>query len=220
MSRHPFFDGRRVVPLAPLTTATYAVAYLFWYGSVDGGRCGVGVIELLGFTLVLVSTWLLNPAMASWEATGTTALKRCATVTQLGVIAVASAMPIAVAVAVIRLPASIVPRSGRYDFGELGISVWLPVVTNLMVLAAIVSIAIALTGRLAGTIIALAAYPALFWLGSSANASSPYTAFCSTDTKPPTWFAAGVAGATVASVLIATGGTTVLSRRLDPRHAG
>lgn len=216
---HPFLDGRRVIATAPLAAATYVTSYAFWYGSIDGGRCGVGVVELLGFTFALVGTWLLTPAMATWEATSTPALRRMATVAQLGVITAATLTPILVYLAVTRLPARVVPRSARYDFGDLGITTWLPAATNLAVLACIATIAIAVTGRLAGTIITLAAYPALFWLATNTTAA-PYTAFCSTDTGPPAWIPAAAFVAAAFAVLTATGGTTVLSRRLDPRHTG
>ena len=43
--RHPFLDGRRVFAIAPLAVGTYALAYVFWYGSIDRGRCGIGVVE-------------------------------------------------------------------------------------------------------------------------------------------------------------------------------
>ena len=162
MTRHPFLDGRRIIAMAPLAAATYVASYAFWYGSIDGGRCGVGVVELLGFTFALVSTWLLTPAMATWEATGTPALKRMATGAQLGVITAATLTPILLYLAVTRLPARVVPRSKNYDFGDLGIATWLPAVTNLTVLACIATIAIALTGQLAGTIITLTTYPTLF----------------------------------------------------------
>ncbi len=218
--RHPFFDGRRVTTIPLLAAGAYALAYVFWYGTIDGGRCGIGIVELVAFAFALVSTWLLSPAMATWEATGTAKLRHLSASAHMAVIAVAMATPIVVYLAVTRLPTSVVPGSDQYDFGALGITAWLPAVTNLAVLAGIASTAVALTGRLAGTITTLAAYPALFWLGANTNTPSPYTSFCSTDTNPPAWIAAGTFIAAAAAVLIATGGTTVLSRRLDPRHSG
>ncbi len=215
-SRHPFLDGRRVVAVAPLAVGTYALAYVFWYGSIDGGRCGIGVVELLAFGFALTSSWLLNPSMATWEATGTSTLRHLATVANLTVITIAAITPIAIYFAVTRLPPSVVPKSEQYDFGNIGINAWLPAVTNLLVLASVIAVANALAGRLAGTIAALAAYPALFWLGANTNTPNPYTGFCSSDTNPPTWIAAATIATAAAAILIVTGGTTALSRRLDP----
>ncbi len=219
-SRHPFLDGRRVFAIAPLAVGTYALAYVFWYGSIDGGRCGIGVVELLAFSFALVATWLLNPAMATWEATGTVTLRRLASLANLTVIAISALTPVVIYFAVTRLPPSVVPKSGQYDFGRIGVSAWLPAVTNLIALASIAAVAIALTGRLAGTVATLALYPALFWVGSNTNTVRPYTTFCSTDTRPPAWIGAAGLAATAAVVLFITGGTSAMSRRLDPRHSG
>ena len=219
-NRHPFLDGRRVAAIIPLAIGTDALAYVFWYGSIDRGSCGIGIVELLAFSFALISSWLLNPAMATWEATGTNALRQLTSLANLVVIAIAAVTPIVIYFAVTRLSPSVVPKSEHYDFGRIGIAAWLPAVTNVLALASIAAVAIALTGRLAGTVAALAAYPALFWLGTSTSIPSPYTAFCSTDTHPPAWIAAAVIAVVATTILTTTGGTTTLSRRLDPRHSG
>lgn len=216
LTTHPFYVGRSALRVPAIWATGQTVSYVFWYATFGNQRSGVAIMELVGVLTTLIAVASLTPKMASWEATAVPLVRRLATLHTAAVLISAALGPLVIYLALTSLPTAIVPGAARFDIAGLEISQWLPIATNLAVITSIVALAIALTGRLVGTVIALSIYASLFWLDARTGVAVPYTTLDPARVQTPHWLASVLLLAAALTTWWCTGGTTRLSRLLDP----
>lgn len=219
MKPHPFVWGRAV--LAAFILVALAELASFWrWRSTFGDDPGAAFLEICPVLTTVLVAALIAPKMATWEALGDRRVRWCAGATATAALSVLSATPVLVYAVITVLPHSAVPDAQSAAVDELTLGGFLPLVTNIMTVAGAAMIAVAALGRVLGAIVALVSYATLFWLSASGTTPVPYSALSPVNVERPTWLVSTIILVAAAVVWFRTGGSTDLSRRIDPRHRG